>query len=108
MNDSQPNGPAAAAALSVGVGALAFGVAVVLSEAKPAVAAAFNLYNPTGPLVGKTVVGIIVWLGSWLVLGALWKQRDVRLKQVLTASLLLIAGGFIATLPPVFDALAGK
>ena len=101
-------GPVAAAALSVGIGALAFGIAVVASESSPAIAAKLNWYNPTGPLSGKTSIGIIVWLVAWAILSALWKRESVRLRPVLMTSLALIAIGFILTFPPVFDAIAGK
>jgi len=107
-NIPSPNGSVAAAALSVGLGAFAFGIAVVASEASPALAAKLNWYNPTGPLSGKTSVGIIIWLVAWAVFSALWKHSQVRLKPVLTATLVLVAAGFISTFPPVFDAIAGK
>ena len=106
--EAPSNGPVAAAALSVGIGALAFGIAVVASEASPAIAAKLNWYNPTGPLSGKTSIGIIVWLVAWAILSALWKRGSVRLRPVLMTSLALIAIGFILTFPPVFDAIAGK
>jgi uncharacterized membrane protein YkgB len=106
--ETSGNGAVAAAALAVGLGALAFGIAVVASEASPALAAKLNWYNPTGPLSGKASVGIIVWLVAWAVLSALWKRGEVKMKPVLTATLVLIALGFILTFPPVFDAIAGK
>jgi hypothetical protein len=106
--DTRSNGPVAAAALAAGFGSLVFGIAVVASEASPNIAAKLNWYNPTGPLSGKTSVGIILWLVSWVVLSALWKHRQIRLRSVFGATLAQILIGLILTFPPVFDAIAGK
>ena len=49
------NGPAAAALLAVGMGSLALGLCVILSEAIKSVNKALNFYDPVGPLSGKTI-----------------------------------------------------
>ena len=37
---------------------------------------ALNRWNPAGPLTGKTGVGVIAWLISWVLLNTLWKGRE--------------------------------
>ena len=105
---TRSGGSVAASALSVGLGSVAFGVAVVASEAKPAIAAKLNWYNPSGPLSGKTGIGILVWLLSWAILSAAWRRGAPPLGSILATSLVFIALGFVLTFPPVFDVLAGK
>jgi len=60
--------------------------------------------SPAGPLTGKTGVGVIAWLVSWIVLHTLWKDEDVALVRVLVVSLVLLALGLVLTFPPVFEA----
>lgn len=102
------HGRPAAAALAVGIGAFAYGVAVAASESSKAVADALSWYKPTGPLSGKTGIGILVWLAAWAILAARWRDRPIRLRTVAIAAFALLAAGFLLTFPPVFDAIAGK
>ena len=71
------NGPAAAAILAAGIGSFAFGLAVCLSQAVKAVANFFTFSVAVGPLAGKTTSSIVVWLVSWIILGLMWKNRQV-------------------------------
>ncbi len=102
-----PNGPAAAAILAAGIGSLALGLIVVLSEASGTLLQALNLYNLVGPLSGKSSVAIVVWLVSWAALHVSWKERQVDFDKVTRFALILVGLGLLGTFPPFFD-LFGK
>jgi hypothetical protein len=104
MSEPIALGPAAAAILAAGTGCLVLGLIVPISEAIPALRNALNWWNPAGPLVGKTTVPVIIWLVSWSVLNAKWKNREVDFGRIWKLSLVFIAMGFIGTFPPVFEA----
>src|SRR5512133_2051417 len=101
------NGPAAAAILAAGIGIAVTGIMSTGAEASPAWARLLNWWNPVGPLSGKTGVGIIVWLVSWLILGLLWRGKEVRFVPVVVASAILLVVGLLLTFPPVFELIAG-
>jgi hypothetical protein len=103
------NGPALAAILSAGLGCAAIGVFTVLTEAFPAFKAAMNLWNPAGPLTGKTTAGVVVWLVSWAFLHLNWRQREIMaFGRVLAISLVFIGLGWLGTFPPFFELFAGE
>jgi hypothetical protein len=107
MKDTRkPSGPAAAALVAAGVGVFVTGLLTTLAEVSPALRGSLNWWNPAGPLSGKTGVGIIVWLVAWVVLHAMYKQRDVALARPLLWTWILIALGFLGTFPPFFEAFA--
>ena len=101
------NGPAAAAFLAVGLGSLALGLLVIISEASKAFNKALNLYDPVGPLSGKTGAAIAVWIAAWIILHVSWKNKQVNFAGVFTASLILIIVGLLGTFPPFFDLFGG-
>jgi len=55
------NGPAAAAILASGIGSMALGLFTTLAQAITSIKNALNLYDPAGPLSGKTTVAVVVW-----------------------------------------------
>ena len=97
------NGSAAAAILAAAIGSTALGLFIILSEAISSFKNALNLYNPVGPLSGKTLFAIIVWLAAWLILHISWKDKQVNFGSVYTASVFLIIIGLIGTFPPFYD-----
>ena len=99
-----PSGPAAAALLSGGIGSLVIGLLTTGAVISEGLKGFLNWYSPTGALSGKTGVGIIAWLVSWLVLGTLWKDENPAIGRILTITLILIALGLLLTFPPVFEA----
>ena len=105
--ESVMNGPAAAAILAAGIGIAATGIMTTGAEVSPGWARLLNWWNPVGPLSGKTGVGILAWLASWLVLGLLWRDREVKFGRVLVISAALLAVGLLLTFPPVFALVAG-
>ncbi len=98
-----PNGPGAAAVLAAGVGALALGLLTLAGDKYPAAKAHLVWYRPTGALSGVTTLSLVLWIGAWAVLGALWRRRDVALRPVLAVSFALLAVGLLLTFPPVID-----
>lgn len=64
--------------------------------------------NPVGPLSGKTGVGVIAWIVSWVILHTLWKDKEMDFGKVFTATLILIALGFLFTFPPFFGLFAAE
>ncbi|HEV8339962.1 MAG TPA: hypothetical protein VGR25_09965 [bacterium] len=100
------NGPAAAAILAAGAGTFTIGLMTTLAEAFAGLRNALMWYAPSGPLSGKTGVGIIVWLIAWVALATAWKGRDVNIGRVVTWTFVLLLLGFVGTFPPVFEAFA--
>jgi len=103
-----PDGPAAAAILASGVGCLVIGVMTTGAEMNASLKTALTWSDPVGPLSGKTLVGVIAWLIVWAILHFLWKGKDVNLRRVYIAALVLIAVGFLFTFPIFFQAFAGE
>jgi hypothetical protein len=99
------NGAAAAAMLAAGIGIFAFGVLVCLSENIKAVENFLTFSKPVGALSGKTDAMIIVWLVTWLVLGLMWKNRQVSFGKVFFVTMVLLALGLLGTFPPFFNIL---
>ena len=109
--ESRPDGPAAAAILAAGIGMFTLGLFTVLSEASVGIhdwLEGWEFDQGVGPLAGKTLVAVIVWAVSWIVLGFAWRRKDVNLKMWFWVAFVLGALGFIGTFPPVFEAFAAE
>jgi hypothetical protein len=104
QKENLTNGPAAAAILASGVGSFALGLFTTLAQAITAVRSALNLYDPAGPLSGKTTVAVVIWLVAWVVCHQLWKNRQVNFTKVYMATLIMIALGLLGTFPLFFEA----
>lgn len=100
------SGPAAAATLAAAIGVLIIGLATTFAEVSEGLKGFLTWSQPVGPLSGKTGIGVIAWLLSWLILHGLWKGRSVNFSLVYRISLVLIGLGLLLTFPPVFEALA--
>ncbi len=97
-------GPAAAALIASGIGSLTIGLLTTGAVLSAGLKSALNWWGPAGPLTGKTGVGVIVWLLSWVLLNSLWKDKDYELGKAFVITLLLIGLGVLFTFPPVFEA----
>lgn len=109
MNPSESNlsnGPAAAATLAAGIGCVALGLLSTLSEVSHGIGSILNFYNPTGPLSGKTLVAVVIWLVSWGLLKRRFADHEVNFTGIFILSLVLVGLGFLGTFPPFFDLLA--
>ena len=117
---TKPNGPVAAGFIAAGVGTLVIGLGVVLNEAsatiKEAIGFDFNAFlrfdanyglgQGVGPLSGKVTLAVIAFAATWLVLGYVWRGREVPFQRVFRTSLALIGLGFLMTFPPFFELFA--
>lgn len=108
MTTELANGAGAAAILAAGIGCAALGVLATLGDAFTGIKNFLNVYNPTGPLSGVTILAIIVWLASWFVLAKMWGGRDVAVKRISLIAFVLLAVGLFLTFPPGMDLLQGK
>lgn len=105
---ARPDGPVAAALLATGVGALALAILVVASEASEAFGVSLTYFERVGPLGGKAIWAVVAFFGSWLVLAAALRKRDVNLGTIAVIACVLIALGWIGTFAPFFQLFATK
>jgi hypothetical protein len=103
-----PNGAAAAAILSAGIGCFAVSLFGWLGDAVHALGHFFNFYRPTGPLSGVTSSAIAVWLLSWLILSRAWQAKNLSLGRINIVAFVLLIAGFLLSFPPIGDFLQGK
>ncbi len=102
----KPNGPAAAVILASGIGAFVLGLFATLNEASSGIHDFLMFSDDVGPLSGKTVITGAAFFVAWAVLGFLWRGRNVAWRPVLTATVVLLALGFLGTFPTFFEAFA--
>ncbi len=100
------SGPAAAALLGAGIGAFVLGVFTTWAEASSGMKSWLQWNDSVGPLMGKTILGVIAFFASWALLGFLWKDKNPELRQILVAAAVLVAAGFVLTFPTFFQAFA--
>jgi hypothetical protein len=93
-----------AAFVSSGIGCLVIGLMTTGAVLSEGLKNTLNWWNPAGPLTGKTGVGVLIWLISWVILHFLWKDKEVDFNKTFIITLVLIGLGFIFTFPPVFEA----
>ena len=98
------SGPAAAAMIAAGIGALVIGILTTGAVIIEGLKGALNFWPPAGSLTGKTIIGVIFWLISWAALNKSWKDEDYDLRKAFLITLVLLALGLILTFPPVFEA----
>lgn len=106
QHSEKPEGPVAAAIIAGGIGALSVGLLTTLAEASTGIKDFLNLYNPVGPLSGKTIGGVILWLVSWAILHVIYKDKPFETRTALTVALVLIGLGILGTFPIFFQAFA--
>lgn len=101
---ARANGPAAAALVSSSVGVFALGLLTTLAAASKAIAKLLTWSGPVGPLSGKAIGAVIVWLVVWAITARRWRDVDVDFDKVWRWTLVLIAIGFVFTFPPFYEA----
>jgi len=99
----QPNGAGAAAVVAAGIGAVAVAIFAIAADKVASIKSAMIFYKPTGPLSGVTACAIVLWLVAWTVLHWLWARRNVQVKQVMAAAVILLFVGLLLTFPPIAD-----
>ena len=108
-SEERPSGPACAAVLAAALGVLALALAHELSEAaasfKSAMQLLGNIWMPgaagIGPYSGKETVALLVWLGSWALLHAAWKRRELSVGRVGALALILVGVATTLVWPPI-------
>jgi len=100
------NGSSAAAILAGGIGIAVYGIISTIAEAIASFGKAFVWSKAVGDLSGKTIIGVVVWLIAWLILGLVWKDREVNFRPVVILSAILLVVGLLTTFPPFFDLFA--
>ena len=108
QEQDKPNGPVAAALIAGSLGAATIGLLTTLAEAAEPIKNALNWYNPVGPLTGKSLVGVIVFFVSWVVLHLIFRGKNVNFARVTTVALILLALGLLGTFPPFFEIFAAE
>lgn len=103
-----PNGPVAAALIAGGLGSATIALMTVLAEASAPIKNALNWWNPAGPLTGKTLVGVIVFFVSWVVMHLIFRGKNVNFARAATIAFILLGLGLLGTFPPFFDLFAPK
>jgi hypothetical protein len=99
-------GPAAAAILATGIGAVTLGLATTVAEMSTTVSGWLDLYSRVGPLSGKTIAAVVVWLLSWAALHVMLRDRPVLTRTVLLTTVVLIGLGLLGTFPTFFELFA--
>lgn len=101
----RPNGAAAAAFLSAALGVFSIGLLTTLAAANADIKEWLNWYHPTGPLSGKTILGVVTWVAAWPVAHFLLWKRETDLLRVLLVMSGVIAAGLLLMFPPIFQLL---
>ena len=101
--EDKPEGPIAAAIIAGGVGAAALGVVTTLAEASEGIREWLQWSDAVGPLSGKVIVAVGVWLVAWAILHVALRSRPYETRRALVVSLVLIAVGVVGTFPTFFQ-----
>jgi hypothetical protein len=99
----KPEGPIAAAILAGGIGAAALGVVTTLAEASEGIRSWLQWSDAVGPLSGKVLVTVAVWLVAWAILHLALRRRPYETRRALAVCLVLIAVGVVGTFPTFFQ-----
>ena len=99
----KPEGPIAAAVLAGGIGAAALGVVTTLAEVSEGLRSWLQWSDAVGPLSGKVLVAVAVWLVAWAILHLALRRRPYETRRALVVSLVLIAVGVLGTFPTFFQ-----
>jgi len=102
----KPEGPISAAIIAAGIGAAALGLFTTLAEASTTVKEWLQWNDDVGPLSGKTLLAVAVWLLAWAVLHATLRTRAVETRRALIIAVVLIGLGVIGTFPTFFQAFS--
>lgn len=102
----KPDGPGAAMVVSAGIGFFVLGFLTVLAEASAGGKAWLQSWEwgqGVGPLAGKTTVASLAYFASLALLWALWRNKNVNLKNAFYIGLALGILGALGTFPPFFQ-----
>jgi hypothetical protein len=100
---TKPFGPVAAVFIAAGIGAVVLGILTTLAEASESIKDGLQLNDRVGPLSGKTIIAVLVFLVLWGVLHALWRGKDPSSAKVFLWSWILMAVAVVLTFPIFFQ-----
>lgn len=100
--EDKPEGPISAAILAGGVGALALGVLTTLAEANESIKTALEFSKTVGPLSGKTILTVVIWLVAWVILHVALRKTEYETRRAFSIAMILVALGVIGTFPTFF------
>jgi hypothetical protein len=103
----KPEGPIAAAIIAGGIGVAALGLFTTLAEASEGVKDWLQWSDAVGPLSGKVLMGVLVWLVAWAILHLALRNKPYETRRALVISLVLIGLGVLGTFPLFFQAFGG-
>ncbi len=106
LYEDKPEGPIAAAIIAGGIGATALGFFTTLAEASTGAKDWLQWSDRVGPLSGKTIMAVIVWLVSWTVLHVVYRNRSLETRRAFAIALVLIGVGVLGTFPTFFQSFA--
>lgn len=92
--------------LAAGLGIFVLGLLTTLAEASTGVADGLKWNDRVGPLSGKTIIAVCVFLCGWGLLTALLRRSEPPWKPVVYTTGILIALGLLLTFPTFFQAFA--
>jgi hypothetical protein len=99
----KPEGPIAAAIIAGGIGAAALGLFTTLAEASESIRDWLQWSDAVGPLSGKVIMAVLVWLVAWAILHVALRSRPYETRRALVVSLVLIGLGVLGTFPTFFQ-----
>ncbi|WP_149180986.1 hypothetical protein [Streptomyces sp. TRM49041] len=102
----KPEGPVSAAIIAAGVGAAALGLLTSLAEASEPVKEWLAWSGPVGPLSGKVLLALVVWVVAWAGLHLALRKRAVETTRALVVALVLVGIGVLGTFPLFFELFA--
>ena len=106
--EDKPEGPISAAIIAGGIGALTLGILTTLAEASETVSGWLDVSASVGPLSGKTLFSVLVWLVAWGILHGAMKNTGHETRRAFGIAMILVALGVIGTLPTFFQLFAAE
>ncbi|MER7467254.1 hypothetical protein [Streptomyces sp. NPDC097981] len=104
-HSEKAEGPISAAIIAAGIGAATLGLLTTLAEASTDVSDGLKWSDSVGPLSGKTILAVVVWLLAWAILYAVLRNKPYESTRALVIGLALIALGGAGNLPSVLPTL---
>lgn len=99
----EPNGGIVAALVSAGLACALLGILTVVSEASEGFRGLMTLYEPAGPLTGKTTVPVLLWLPAWAFLHSKLRSQQLDFRRGFRTTMVLVWIGLLGTFPPFFQ-----
>ena len=100
----KPEGPIAAAIIAGGIGAAALGLFTTLAEASTDIKDWLDWNSRVGPLSGKTLMAVFVWLVAWAILHVVYRNKPSETRRAVIIAVVLVGLGVLGTFPTFFQA----